>query len=104
MHARWSASPTAEALHGLQTYRVAIPFQYAIQKITLKRKLGYRATAENAVSEIHTLTNPVFLDQCYPLLGSRMAVENSISWYAKSFQTQSVLNTKQCIFTAVDLR
>lgn len=33
-----------------------------------------------------------------------MAVENSISWYAKSFQTQSILNTKQCIFPAVDLK
>lgn len=101
----WHFPPTVELLHSLQIYQVAIPSQHAIQKITIKRKLRYRATSENANSVTHTLTNAFFLYQCYPyLLGSRMAVEKSISWYAKSLQTQSILNTKQCTFTAVDLK
>lgn len=82
--------PTAETLHSLQTYRAAIPSQCAIQKITRKRKLGYKATSENADSETHTLTNAFFLDQCYPLLGSGMAAEKPISWHAKSLEPQSI--------------
>lgn len=101
----WHFPPTVEVLRSLQTYKVATLSQCAIQKITIKRKLCYRATSENADNITHTLTNPFFLDQCYPyLLGSRMAVEKSIGWYAKSLQTQSILNMKQCIFTAVDLK